>query len=152
MTTPFNAFEVWWLHTFIDLVVAVPVVSTITLGIPLLPVQALVPYAEYSRTVTKTVAELDKYEFDKVIGEHELAPVVKVLVVIVPATWLMVTEFPVALPFVEMIGEYADDKIKPLVTVNDDNVPDPTIRSKLLYGLESLPMNDQVKRKLDVFN
>ena len=71
---------------FIDLVVAVPVVSTITLGIPLLPVQALVPYAEYSRTVTKTVAELDKYEFDKVIGEHELAPVVKVLVVIVPAT------------------------------------------------------------------
>ena len=43
----------------------------------------------------------------------------------------MVTEFPVALPFVEMIGEYADDKIKPLVTVNDDNVPDPTIRSKL---------------------
>ena len=59
-------------------------------------------------TVTNIVAVFDKYEFVKVIVVQELAPVVKVPVVIVPATSLIVTALPVALPFAEMIGEYAD--------------------------------------------
>ena len=108
-----------------------PVVFVINLGIPLAPVHALLPYPAYSRIVVNIVAVLDKYELLRVISVQAPAAVDKDAVVMVPATLFKVTEFPVTLPFEEIVGEYAAEISRPFVTVNEESVPEPTIKFRL---------------------